>query len=66
MAKKEFEEKTVEAENKNAVFSKEQLLGSKRFSGRKDIINALLDPDKQYTVEAAETLIENYMKGKVK
>lgn len=47
-------------------FSKEQLLSSKRFQDRRDIVNALLSPDKQYTVEAVEQKIENYMKGKVK
>lgn len=48
------------------LFSKEQLLAAKRFQERKDIVNALLSPDKQYTVEAVEQMIEKYMKGKVK
>lgn len=47
-------------------FSKEQLLTAKRFQGRKDIVNALLSPDKQYTVEAVEQEISKYMKGQVK
>ncbi len=50
---------------KAAVFSKEQLLAAERFRGRRDIVNALLAPDKQYTVAAAEQMIANYMKGKV-
>jgi len=49
-----------------ALFSKEQLLASKRFEGRRDIINALLSPNRQYTVSDAEQAVENYMKGKVK
>lgn len=48
------------------LFSKEQLLAAERFQGRKDIVNALLLPDKQYTVEAVEQMIEKYMKGQVK
>ena len=48
------------------LFSKEQLLAAERFQGRKDIVNTLLSPDKQYTVEAVEQMIEKYMKGQVK
>lgn len=47
-------------------FSKEQLLAAERFQGRKDILNALLSPDEQYTVETVEQMIEKYMKGQVK
>ena len=47
-------------------FSKEQLLAADRFQGRRDIVNALLSPDKEYTVEAVEQMIEKYMKGQVK
>lgn len=51
---------------KARLFSKEQLLSSEWFRSRKDIVNALLAPDKQYTVEAVEQEITKYMKGKVK
>ena len=47
-------------------FSKEQLLVAERFQDRKDILNALLSPDEQYTVETVEQMIEKYMKGQVK
>ncbi len=55
-----------EPEKIEKLFSKEQLLAVKRFRERKDIVNALLSPDKQYTVEAVEQMIEKYMKGLVK
>lgn len=48
------------------LFSKEQLLMAERFQGRRDILNALLSPDKQYTVETVEQEILKYMKGQVK
>lgn len=48
------------------LFSKEQLLAAERFQGRKDIVNTLLSPNKQYTVETVEQMIEKYMKGQVK
>ena len=58
-------DKEGEPEKSGYLFSKEQLLASERFRGRRDILNALLAPDKQYTVAAAEQMIANYMKGKV-
>ena len=55
-----------EPEKIEKLFSKEQLLAAERFQERKDIVNALLSPDKQYTVEAVAQMIEKYMKGQVK
>lgn len=55
-----------EPEKIEKLFSKEQLLAAERFQERKDIVNALLSSDKQYTVEAVEQMIEKYMKGQVK
>ncbi|EOS27680.1 hypothetical protein C806_00127 [Lachnospiraceae bacterium 3-1] len=54
------------SERTENLFTKEQLLNSERFQNRKDIINALLESDKHYTVKQTEQMIENYMKGKVK
>lgn len=56
----------IEPEKIEKLFSKEQLLAAERFQEKKDIVNALLSPDKQYTVEAVEQMIEKYMKGQVK
>jgi hypothetical protein len=47
-------------------FSKNQLLAADRFRDRRDILTALLSPDKTYTVKAVEQMIENYLKGQVK
>lgn len=55
-----------EPEKIEKLFSKKQLLAAERFQERKDIVNALLSSDKQYTVEAVEQMIEKYMKGQVK
>ena len=54
------------AESIKHEFSKAQLLSSERFRGRRDIVNALLEEGKRYTVQAVEQMIENYMKGTVK
>lgn len=47
-------------------YTKHQLSTSKRFVERKDLINALLDDDKLYTIEQAEKITEKFLKGKVK
>lgn len=52
-----------DSEKVEKLFSKEQILAAKHFEGRKDIVNALLSSDKQYTVETVEQMIEEYMKG---
>lgn len=60
------ESNAVKPEKSKRLFSKEQLLSAERFRERKDIVNALLSPDKQYTVETVEQEISKYMKGQVK
>ena len=45
---------------------KEQLLRSNRYANRRDLIGALLEDDKQYTLAEVDTAIDNFMKGKVK
>ena len=55
-----------EAEKIESEFSKNQLLAAKRFSGKRDILEALLSDDETYTVKTVEQMSEDYMKGKVK
>lgn len=66
MAVKKSKPAVSEPGKVESLFSKEQLLAAERFQGRKDILNALLSPDEQYTVETVEQMIEKYMKGQVK
>lgn len=49
-----------------STFSKNQLLAADRFRDRRDILTALLSPDKTYTIKTVEQMIENYLKGQVK
>jgi hypothetical protein len=49
-----------------ATFSKEQLLKSQRYHERRDLLYALLKDNKRYTHAEIETLIGDFMKGKVK
>lgn len=48
------------------VFSKEQLVRSKRFSGSQDLLEAALSSDRKYTIDEADGIISSYKKGRVK
>lgn len=46
-------------------FSKEQLINAKIYQDNKDLLNALLDNNRLYTLVEVDKLIKNFMKGKV-
>jgi hypothetical protein len=46
-------------------YTKEALAGSKRFQARRDLLNAILDDGKKYTIEEVETKITNYLNKEV-
>lgn len=49
-----------------ATFTKAQLLKSKKYSERVDLLNVLLQDDKAYTSNEVEKLIETFMNKEVK
>ena len=51
--------------NQEILFTKEQILASKKYSNRRDVLGAILT-DKNYTLEQVDSLLEKFMKGKVK
>ena len=59
----EEEIKVVMDDNK---YSKQQILKSKKYSDKQDLINALLKDDTQYSISEVDELINNFMKGVVK
>lgn len=54
------------APEKEKVFTKEQLLNSERFLGKRDLVKAVLADGKKYSAENAEKIIEKFLKGSVK
>lgn len=48
------------------LFTKEQILVSKRYSNRRDALGAILTDGERYTLEQVDSLLEKFMKGKVK
>ncbi len=58
-------EKPSKAE-KVLKFSKKQFVNSKKFAKRKDIVNALLEEDKEYSIVEVESIINDFLYGKKK
>lgn len=56
----------AKTEKAAAVYSKEQLAASKKYATKRNIISALLENGKTYTLDEVDALIEKYMKGKVR
>lgn len=56
-------EKDKKTENR---FTKQQVLASKKLSYSKDLINAILEDGKTYTLKEVETKVNEYLKRKVK
>ena len=60
MAKKNVPDMNV------GMFTKEQVLKSKRFENRQDLLNAILTKEKLYNMDEVQTMLDEYLKGKVK
>lgn len=46
-------------------FTKAALLKAKKYANKKDVLNAVLKDDQEYTAKEAAELVENFLKGKV-
>jgi len=57
------EEKSERAEPR---FTKKQVLSAARFKNRKDLVSAVLDDGKTYTIVEVDQMVDRFMKGKVK
>lgn len=58
--------KKKKVEAKENRFTKEQVLASKNLSYGKDLINAILEDTKSYTLKEVENIVNKYLKGSVK
>jgi len=60
--------KKVEGEEvlEKVTFSKVQILSSKKYRDKKDLVNVLLNNEKSYSLDEVDDLIDQFMKGKVK
>ena len=51
------------ATNKKTVYSFSQLISSQRYCDKTDILNALLDNEKSYTLEETDKIINEFLQG---
>ena len=59
-------EKSVPAENETDLkFSKKALAESNTYRDRKDLVNALLEDDKEYTHKETDDIIKNFLEREV-
>lgn len=65
MATKKTTKAAATAPAKETKYTKVALVGSKKFEGRRDLLNALLDNGKMYTIAEVETAINNYLNKEV-
>lgn len=61
MANKKVKEKNEEVAT--FKFTKKQLLKSKKYVNRQDVLNALLKDDKAYSFEEVDNILEKFYKG---
>ena len=47
------------------LYSKEQIISSKKYSNRKDILNVLLKDDEEYSFSRIDEIIEGFMNKEV-
>jgi hypothetical protein len=55
----------VEVQAVQSKFTKEQILASAKYRNRRDLVDALLDENIEYTIETVDELVNSFMKGKV-
>ncbi|MFO1444081.1 hypothetical protein KDN24_12885 [Bacillus sp. Bva_UNVM-123] len=48
------------------AFSKQQILSSENYRNQRDLLNALLKEDKDYSLKEVSQLVADFMKRKVK
>ena len=62
MAKTKAKEKEIE---QISAYPKEQILTSKKYENRRDILGVLLADGNEYTFDDVDSLLDKFMKGKV-
>lgn len=58
--------KTKEEVKAIPSYTKEQFLASKTYATERDLLNALLEDGKTYTKDQVNSMVDSFMKGKVK
>lgn len=59
-------ESEIQTEVEELKYKKEQLLTSKKFENRKDVINIVVNDTEELTLDEVNKRIDTFMKGAVK
>lgn len=57
--------KIIEAIEHKSAYTKQQILSSKKYNNRRDILGVLLNENEEYTFSDVDSLLDKFMKGKV-
>lgn len=63
--KKQGDNAAAKARADGPQFSKEQIAASEKYCNQRDLVDALLETGKKYTIAAVDNMIGKYRKGKV-
>lgn len=55
-----------ETKQGEVTFSKQELLQAECYQGKKDLVSALLEDGRKYSLKEVDAVIEKFMKGKVR
>ena len=64
-SKKKSVAETTQEIKQESMFTKEQILASKKYADKRDVCNAVIPSDFCGSLRDADTLIQNFYKGKV-
>ncbi len=57
--------KAEDVQSVQTEFDKQQILASKRYGNKRDLVDALLNDNEKYTLETVDKLLDKFMKGRV-
>lgn len=55
----------AEKKKEENKYTKEQILLSYKYAKRRDLLNALLDDGREYTLDEVDSMMDKFLKGKV-
>ena len=64
--KTQAKKESTETKSDETKFVKSQIIGSDKYKNRADLLNVLLEDDKEYTLSDVDKKLENFLNKEVK
>ena len=64
--KAQLKKENTENKSDETKFAKSQIIGSDKYKNRADLLNVLLEDDKEYTLSDVDKKLENFLDKEVK